>query len=102
MIIFQFVFQEIMPHAKIMIPMYADVSRFMYMCHICSTVLNINTEQETHERSGMGSELFQNGAFVPFADITDIYVTAHRCAGGLKKKVGLQSGSHAILFCRVP
>ena len=29
-------------------------------------------------------------------DISVIYVTAHRCAGGLEKKFDLRSASHAI------
>ena len=33
--------------------------------------------------------------YVTVDDISVIYVTAHRCAGGLKK-VDLPSGSHAI------
>ena len=33
---------------------------------------------------------------VTINDISVIYVTAHRCAGGLKKKLDLRSGSHAI------
>ena len=33
---------------------------------------------------------------VTFNDISVIYVKAHRCAGGLKKKLDLRSGSHAI------
>ena len=35
---------------------------------------------------------------VTFNDISVIYiyVTAHRCAGGLKKKLNIRSGSHAI------
>ena len=33
---------------------------------------------------------------VTINDISVIYVTAHRCAGGLKKKFDLRSGSHAI------
>ena len=39
-------------------------------------------------------------------DISDIYVTAHRCAGGLKKKLDLRSGSqrhiHFEGFFNVP
>ena len=33
---------------------------------------------------------------VTINDISVIYVTAHRCAGGPKKKLDLRSGSHAI------
>ena len=33
---------------------------------------------------------------VTINDISVTYVTAHRCAGGLKKKLDLRSGSHAI------
>ena len=33
---------------------------------------------------------------VTINDISVIHVTAHRCAGGLKKKLDLRSGSHAI------
>ena len=33
---------------------------------------------------------------VTINDISVIYVTAHICAGGLKKKLDLRSGSHAI------
>ena len=33
---------------------------------------------------------------VTINDISVIYVTARRCAGGLKKKLYLRSGSHAI------
>ena len=33
---------------------------------------------------------------VTINDISVIYVTAHRCAGGLKKKLDLRSDSHAI------
>ena len=33
---------------------------------------------------------------VTINDISVIYVTAHRCAGGLKKELDLRSGSHAI------
>ena len=33
---------------------------------------------------------------VTINDISVLYVTAHRCAGGLKKKLDLRSGSHAI------
>ena len=43
---------------------------------------------------------------VTINDISVIYVTAHRCAGGLKKKLDLRSGSHAIdisyVFFNVP
>ena len=39
-------------------------------------------------------------------DISDIYVTAHRCAGGLKKKLNLRSGSqrhrYFVGFFNVP
>ena len=39
-------------------------------------------------------------------DISVIYVTAHRCAGGLKKKLDLRSGSqryrHFVRFFNVP
>ena len=39
-------------------------------------------------------------------DISVIYVTAHRCAGGLKKKLDLRSGSqrhrHFVGFFNVP
>ena len=39
-------------------------------------------------------------------DISVIYVTAHRCAGGLKKKLDLRSGSqrhrHFVWFFNVP
>ena len=35
---------------------------------------------------------------VTINDISVIYVTAHRCAGGPKKKLDLRSGSHAIDF----
>ena len=41
-----------------------------------------------------------------FNDISVIYVTAHRCAGGLKKKLDLRSGSqrnrHFVGFFNVP
>ena len=33
---------------------------------------------------------------VTIKDISVIQVTAHRCVGGLKKKLDLRSGSHAI------
>ena len=33
---------------------------------------------------------------VTINDISVIYVTTHRCAGGLKKKLDLRSGSYAI------
>ena len=33
---------------------------------------------------------------VTINDISVIHVTAHRCAGGLKKELDLRSGSHAI------
>ena len=33
---------------------------------------------------------------VTINDISVIYVTTHRCAGGLKKELDLRSGSHAI------
>ena len=33
---------------------------------------------------------------VTINDISVIHVTAHRCAGGLKKKLDLRSGSHTI------
>ena len=43
---------------------------------------------------------------VTINDISVIYVTAHRCAGGLKKKLDLQSGSqrhrHFVGFFNVP
>ena len=43
---------------------------------------------------------------VTFNDISVIYVTAHRCAGGLKKKLNLRSGSqrhrHFVGFFNVP
>ena len=43
---------------------------------------------------------------VTINDISAIYVTAHRCAGGLKKKLGLRSGSqchrHFVGFFNVP
>ena len=43
---------------------------------------------------------------VTINDISVIYVTAHRCAGGLKKKFDLQSGSqrhrHFVGFFNVP
>ena len=41
--------------------------------------------------------LYGNWLFkVTINDISVIYVTAHICAGGLKKKLDLRSGSHAI------
>ena len=33
---------------------------------------------------------------VTMSDIPVIYVTAHRCTGGMKKKLDQRSGSHAI------
>ena len=43
---------------------------------------------------------------VTINDISVIYVTAHRCAGGLKKKLDLRSGSqrhrHFVGFFNVP
>ena len=43
---------------------------------------------------------------VTIYDISVIYVTAHRCAGGLKKKLYLRSGSerhrHFVGFFNVP
>ena len=43
---------------------------------------------------------------VTINDISVIYVTAHRCAGGLKKKFDLRSGSqrhrHFVGFFNVP
>ena len=43
---------------------------------------------------------------VTINDISVIYVTAHRCAGGLKKKLDLRSGSqrhrHFVEFFNVP
>ena len=43
---------------------------------------------------------------VTINDISVIYVTAHRCAGGLKKKFDLRSGSqrhrHFVRFFNVP
>ena len=43
---------------------------------------------------------------VTINDISVIYVTAHRCAGGLKKKYDLRSGSqrhrHFVGFFNVP
>ena len=43
---------------------------------------------------------------VTIYDISVIYVTAHRCAGGLKKKLNLRSGSqrhrHFVGFFNVP
>ena len=43
---------------------------------------------------------------VAINDISVIYVTAHRCAGGLKKKLDLRSGSqrhrHFVGFFNVP
>ena len=33
---------------------------------------------------------------VTINDNSVIYVTAHRCAGGLKKKLDIRSGTHAI------
>ena len=33
---------------------------------------------------------------VTFNDIAGIFVTEHRCAGGLKKRMDFLSGSHAI------
>ena len=43
---------------------------------------------------------------VTINDISVIYVTAHRCAGGLKKKLDLRSGSqrhrHFVGFLNVP
>ena len=44
--------------------------------------------------------------YVTINDISVIYVTAHRCAGGLKKKLDLRSGSqrhrHFVGFFNVP
>ena len=43
---------------------------------------------------------------VTINDISVIYVTAHRCAGGLEKKLDLRSGSqrhrHFVGFFNVP
>ena len=43
---------------------------------------------------------------VTINDISVIYVTAHRCTGGLKKKLDLRSGSqrhrHFVVFFNVP
>ena len=53
------------------------------------------------------SEWVSNWLFnVTINDISVIYVTAHRCAGGLKKKLDLRSGSqrhrHFVGFFNVP
>ena len=52
-------------------------------------------------------ELMLNWLFnITINDISVIYVTAHRCAGGLKKKLDLRSGSqrhrHFVGFFNVP
>ena len=58
-----------------------------------------------------GSEGYNGGEVnmlfnVTINDISVIYVTAHRCAGGLKKKLDLRSGSqrhrHFVGFFNVP
>ena len=55
----------------------------------------------------LGFEFEFNWLFnVTINDISVIYVTAHRCAGGLKKKLDLRSGSqrhrHFVGFFNVP
>ena len=44
--------------------------------------------------------------YVTYNDISVIYVTAHRCAGGLKKELDLRSGSqrhrHFVRFLNLP
>ena len=52
-------------------------------------------------------QLYEGKVFnVTTNDISVIYVTAHRCAGGLKKKLDLRSGSqrhrHFVGFFNVP
>ena len=56
---------------------------------------------------GAGNNEMVNWLFnVTINDISVIYVTAHRCAGGLKKKLHLRSGSqrhrHFVGFFNVP
>ena len=54
------------------------------------------TREETSGGQVVGGMEDLNWLFnVTIKDISVIYVTAHRCAGGLKK-LDLRSGSHAI------
>ena len=67
----------------------------------------INQFTGTHLLIDYGSWVELNCLFnVTINDISVIYVTAHRCAGGLKKKYDLRSGSqrhrHFVGFFNVP
>ena len=59
-----------------------------------------------HMHSGLNGVEWNWLFNVTINDISVIYVTAHRCAGGLKKKLDLRSGSqrhrHFVGFFNVP
>ena len=63
----------------------------------------LNFTKYFHEKFDFDLNLLFN---VTINDISVIYVTAHRCAGGLKKKLDLRSGSqrhrHFAGFFNVP
>ena len=64
-------------------------------------------QEKSRKNRGMFDWVELNWLFnVTINDISVIYVTAHRCAGGLKKKLDLRSGSqrhrHFVGFFNVP
>ena len=84
--------------------------QFIVSSPVRLTILRLNTLTNTPMRAwGVGSRVWVelNLLFnVTINDISVIYVTAHRCAGGLKKKLDLRSGSqrhrHFAGFFNVP
>ena len=72
-----------------------------YIAQVADTALSTNLTYPSKER------VSENWLFnVTSNAISVIYVTAHRCAGGLKKKLDLRSGSkrhrHFVGFFNVP
>ena len=77
------------------------------LAHVVDGRFKILTINDFHLAALLGVSEWVNWLFnVTINDISVIYVTAHRCAGGLKKKFDLRSGSqrhrHFAGFFNVP
>ena len=98
-----------------LIDMFNDTSRYIddiftignpefekHIPNVYPTELHLNKANTRYFKQGKVNWLFN----VTMNDISVIYVTAHRCAGGLKKKCDLRSGSirhrHFVGFLNVP
>ena len=99
-----------LPARKLIFPGSNDRGHIVFVLSVCLffvCLLSTITFAITFEPLEVEEEEEENWLFnVTINDILVMHVTAHRCAGGLKRKLDLRSGSqrhrHSVGFFNVP